>query len=345
MEKQFESGHSKRKRKEAEKLAKAGSDHKQRKLSFTTMGSERYELLASKSNQKSEEREPAEELDVDQTTAASTSFQELDINSEEENVNQNSNNGSNEKITISIIEEIVADLLENSAENEDTNRRYPLRDRIAKHYLNHVLYSEMLVDARSTKKIRIEPDKCHLPLKYSNLDYSSVRNGPEHDGNPSDGSLTVLRQVTELKFEVNKMPLQIDRIEKLLSSFMTENVLGKGDNDGDFLNNIPLGSVDAITSFDSEIKSDKRKFKKLAHLLYLLGGDTTQKIVYSHMNKLITNEAGVLYSGQGKKKKLPFMNLTLYNVILVATRKWLPTATEVDIKNQLHFSWPQQSHA
>ncbi|KAK4885337.1 hypothetical protein RN001_001608 [Aquatica leii] len=101
----------------------------------------------------------------------------------------------------------------------------------------------MLVDARSTKKIRIEPDKCHLPLKYSNLDYSSVRNGPEHDGNPSDGSLTVLRQVTELKFEVNKMPLQIDRIEKLLSSFMTENVLGKGDNDGDFLNNIPLGSV------------------------------------------------------------------------------------------------------
>ncbi|KAK4879626.1 hypothetical protein RN001_007772 [Aquatica leii] len=203
----------------------------------------------------------------------------------------------------------------------------------------------MLVDARSTKKIRIEPDMCHLPLKYSNLDYSSVRNGPEHDGNPSDGSLTVLRQVTELKFEVNKMPLQIDRIEKLLSNFMTENVLGEGDNDGDFLNNIPLGSVDAINSFDSEIKSDKRKFKKLAHLLYLLGGDTTQKIVYSHMNKLITNEAGVLYFGQGKKKKLPFMNLTLYNVILVATRKWLSTATEVDIKNQLHFSWPQQSHA
>ncbi|KAK4871908.1 hypothetical protein RN001_016032 [Aquatica leii] len=75
MKKQFESGHSKRKRKEAEKLAKAGSDQKQRKLSFTTMGSERYELLASKSNQKSEEREPAEESDVDQTTAASTSFQ------------------------------------------------------------------------------------------------------------------------------------------------------------------------------------------------------------------------------------------------------------------------------
>ncbi|KAK4878610.1 hypothetical protein RN001_011116 [Aquatica leii] len=141
------------------------------------------------------------------------------------------------------------------------------------------------------------------------------------------------------------MPLQIDRIEKLLSNFMTENVLGEGDNDGDFLNNIPLGSVDAINSFDSEIKSDKRKFKKLAHLLYLLGGDTTQKIVYSHMNKLITNEAGVLYSGQGKKKKLPCMNLTLYNVILVATRKWLSTATEVDIKNQLHFYWPQQSHA
>ncbi|KAK4880697.1 hypothetical protein RN001_008843 [Aquatica leii] len=75
MRKQFESGYSKRKRKEAEKLAKAGSDQKQRKLSFTTMDSERYELLPSKSNQKSEEREPAEELDVDQTTAASTSFQ------------------------------------------------------------------------------------------------------------------------------------------------------------------------------------------------------------------------------------------------------------------------------
>ncbi|KAK4874285.1 hypothetical protein RN001_013645 [Aquatica leii] len=161
------------------------------------------------------------------------------------------------------------------------------------------------------------------------------RNGPEHDGNPLDGSLTVLRQVTELKFEVNKMSLQIDRIEKLLSNFMTENVLGEGDNDGDFLNNIPLGSVDAINSFDYEIKSDKKKFKKLVHLLYLLGGDTTQKIVYSHMNKLITNEAGVLYSGQGKKKKLPFMNLTLYNVILVATRKRLPTATEVDIKKSV----------
>ncbi|KAK4886010.1 hypothetical protein RN001_002281 [Aquatica leii] len=147
-----------------------------------------------------------------------------------------------------------------------------------------------------------------------------ITNGPEHDGNPSDGSLTVLRQVTELKFEVNKMPLQIDRIEKLLSNFMTENMLGEGDKDGDFLNNIPLGSVDAINSFDSEIKSDKRKFKKLAHLLYLLEGDTTQKIVYSHMNKLITNEAGVLYSSQGKKKKLPFMNLTLYNVILGTVR-------------------------
>ncbi|KAK4872579.1 hypothetical protein RN001_014608 [Aquatica leii] len=93
--------------------------------------------------------------------------------------------------------------------------------------------------------------------------WSEDRNGPEHDGNPSDGSLTVLRQVTELKFEVNKIPLQINRIEKLLSSFMTENVLGEGDNDGDFLNNILLGSVDTINSFDSEIKSDKRKFKKL----------------------------------------------------------------------------------
>ncbi|KAK4880767.1 hypothetical protein RN001_008913 [Aquatica leii] len=101
------------------------------------------------------------------------------------------------------------------------------------------------------------------------------------------------------------MPL--DRIEKLLSKFMTENVLGEGDNDDDFLNNIPLGSVDAINSFDSEIKSDKRKFKKLAHLLYLLGGDTTQKIVYSHMNKLITNEAGVLWPR--KEKEIAFYEL------------------------------------
>lgn len=89
-------------------------------------------------------------------------------------------------------------------------------------------------------------------------------------------------------------------------------------------------------------------------LLSLLGGDTVQRIVYLQMNKMLTNEVATKYSGQGKKKKLPFIKLKIYDAVLgtvrvfnachifdsnyfsiVATRNRCPEATEEEIKKKI----------
>lgn len=62
--------------------------------------------------------------------------------------------------------------------------------------------------------------------------------------------------------------------------------------------------------------------------MYLVGGDTTKKIIYNMMNKLITNDAATSYSGQGRKKKISFINLKLYDAII---SKYLPLVRFVTI--------------
>lgn len=92
--------------------------------------------------------------------------------------------------------------------------------------------------------------------------------------------------------------------------------------------------MDVINNFNAELQINNDKFIKLVrhffmycisvllfyylqvNLLSLLGGDTLQKVVYLQMNKLLTNEVATRYSGQGKKKKLPFMTLKMYDAII-----------------------------
>uniref|UniRef100_A0A1Y1LJ21 DUF4806 domain-containing protein n=1 Tax=Photinus pyralis TaxID=7054 RepID=A0A1Y1LJ21_PHOPY len=141
----------------------------------------------------------------------------------------------------------------------------------------------------------------------------------------------IYKKLLELQFDMQSMTKEVASMQRLLNNFMTTPRSGQENEEDLFLNQLPLTTEMEINVFNTELM-DKAKFKKLVQFLYLIGGDTVQKIVYQQMNKLLTNEVSIKYSGQGKKHKLPFITLKLYDAVLAATRKRWRNCTEDEVK-------------
>lgn len=153
----------------------------------------------------------------------------------------------------------------------------------------------------------------------------------------NEGQIALLhRQYVELKFDISQIASKLEHMERLLNNIAA--VSGSSSSqetvhDGHtFLDQLPLTSVNDINNFDCIITESSEKFNLLVQLLYLVGGTTPKTIIFNILKKMLTNEAATYYSGQGRKHKLPFMDLKLYNAVTVATRKREPSITDMDLK-------------
>ncbi|XP_046141631.1 uncharacterized protein LOC123987775 [Osmia bicornis bicornis] len=144
------------------------------------------------------------------------------------------------------------------------------------------------------------------------------------------------RQYVELKYDIKQIFNKLESIERLLNNVaVTGSNSGIVDGEKSFLDQLPLASVTEMNNFDTMISESSEKFNLLVQLLYLVGGDTNKKIIYNMLHKLMTNEAATFYSGQGRKKKLSFIHLKLYDAVTVATRRRQASITDVEIKQTI----------
>ncbi|KYB24654.1 hypothetical protein TcasGA2_TC031713 [Tribolium castaneum] len=117
------------------------------------------------------------------------------------------------------------------------------------------------------------------------------------------------------------------------------------------LENIVLGQASCGTStFNNNnnsvnpfsLPNDIKLFNELVHGLFLLGGEDSHKAVFAMLNKLITKDLALKYSGCGKKKKLAFFSLkSIFDAISAALRKRFPSVLDIDIKKSIGVFWHQ----
>ncbi|KAJ3640341.1 hypothetical protein Zmor_003646 [Zophobas morio] len=99
-----------------------------------------------------------------------------------------------------------------------------------------------------------------------------------------------------------------------------------------FLNKLPCSTINDLEEIELEIAGDKNKFDELVAVLYLTGREQVQKTVYAILKKLLMNQVAVKFSGQGRKSKMPFNELTVNKAVICATRKRHKNATDTEIK-------------
>ncbi|XP_030765792.1 zinc finger protein 708-like [Sitophilus oryzae] len=78
---------------------------------------------------------------------------------------------------------------------------------------------------------------------------------------------------------------------------------------------LPLADNVSLESFEAFLKEDKN-IELLSQRLYLCGGETVHKAIFSIMKKLLAKELAVLYSGSGKKGKLSFKKLNCHAAVI-----------------------------
>ena len=113
-----------------------------------------------------------------------------------------------------------------------------------------------------------------------------------------------------MQFEIKELQKKIDIIhnKQLTTSTVPSTTESR------FTNLLPIRSLEGVHEVEELIQDDVN-FKELAHFLYLVGGDTLSRLVYNIMKKLLVPEVAILYSGIGKKRKLPFCSLKIYKAI------------------------------
>ncbi|KAF5276722.1 hypothetical protein FQR65_LT03947 [Abscondita terminalis] len=195
------------------------------------------------------------------------------------------------------------------------------------------------------QQINYRFDRCRT--NFTEKDYA-FKTQSQHQNNSNKLSETIIRHRTpeaggtseliltkllEMQYEIKSLLKKVSSVEILLNNFLVNTNCSVTEQDS-VLSMLPLSTENEINCFHLEL-SDKNKFKQLIQLLYLVGGDTVQKVVFQQMSKILTNEVAIKYSGQGKKHKLPFNNLKMYDAVLAATRKRLPNTTDEEVKKMV----------
>ncbi|XP_074034654.1 uncharacterized protein isoform X2 [Leptinotarsa decemlineata] len=69
--------------------------------------------------------------------------------------------------------------------------------------------------------------------------------------------------------------------------------------------------------------------------LYLAGGSNSHKSVYMAMQKIFAKNLAIFYSGQGKKKRIPFCSMKIYEAVVSAVRKRHNNVIDESIKKSV----------
>ncbi|XP_064467943.1 uncharacterized protein LOC135378790 isoform X2 [Ornithodoros turicata] len=94
----------------------------------------------------------------------------------------------------------------------------------------------------------------------------------------------------------------------------------------------PMKTVEEVDEFEQQLTRDREK--QLVGELSLLGGNTVKSSVRRIMSHILSDELGQLYSWEGRKGKLKFLELKFPSIILRAlhTHKKLSKATEFEVE-------------
>ncbi|CAG9764342.1 unnamed protein product [Ceutorhynchus assimilis] len=139
-------------------------------------------------------------------------------------------------------------------------------------------------------------------------------------------------EILEIKYEVQETKKILERVETLLANKAIANI--PNENVNKYMEKIPCKTKTDVDRLDSEIRVNDN-FKYLVKILYLLGGSSPRKSVYLMMGKILDKPLALEYSGQGKKKKIPFCKLKLFEAIIAAVRKRHSSASEDTIKKSV----------
>ncbi|CAH1114938.1 unnamed protein product [Psylliodes chrysocephalus] len=145
----------------------------------------------------------------------------------------------------------------------------------------------------------------------------------------------ILEELTEIKYHMRETKAVLSRMEHFLNSSSNNptNVTIPQTLNA-ILDLLPCETKEQLEKVDSLIH-ESRYMKELVNYLYLAGGDNPHKSAYLAMQKLFARQLAVYYSGQGKKKKIPFCNMKLYEAVFGAIRRRHPNVTDEGIKKSV----------
>ncbi|CAH0564763.1 unnamed protein product [Brassicogethes aeneus] len=148
----------------------------------------------------------------------------------------------------------------------------------------------------------------------------------------------LLEELTEIKFYMKETKVTLSKMEHFMNNCSNKNNFADQstmvDTSNVFLEKLPCDSKKQLEEVDALI-AEPTLMKELVNFLYLAGGTNAHKSVYLAMNKLFAKELALQYSGQGKKKKIPFCNMKLYQAIFAAIRKRHNSVTDDEIKKSV----------
>ncbi|CAG9773411.1 unnamed protein product [Ceutorhynchus assimilis] len=164
--------------------------------------------------------------------------------------------------------------------------------------------------------------------------------GNSSKGAQSEPSTPKPNELSKVLEEIQFHMAENTKILKRLDAFMNtkenfnnaDNLVG---NELIYAEKLPCKTQGELEDINSFITNGRQNFKELVNYLYLLGGSTAHKAVYTMMSKIFDKKLALQYSGQGKKKKLPFCSLKIYEAIIASTRKRHPTESEDGIKKSV----------
>ncbi|XP_050314968.1 uncharacterized protein LOC126749340 [Anthonomus grandis grandis] len=149
----------------------------------------------------------------------------------------------------------------------------------------------------------------------------------------------LLEEITEIKFYMRETRTILSRIEHFMnnnckSSNSGDDLYTIGDSRNNFLEKFPCQTKQQLEEVESII-TEPKFMKELITFLYLAGGNNPHKSVYMAMQKVFGKELALLYSGQGKKKKIPFCSMKTYQAVFAAIRKRYPDVSDDSIKKSV----------
>lgn len=121
---------------------------------------------------------------------------------------------------------------------------------------------------------------------------------------------TIIKNQADIKFEIKELQKRLDIMDNRHLTVHTVPTT----NHSVFIEMLPVQTIEKINEIEQLIEIEDL-FDELVHILYLVGGETLSRTVNVVMKKLLHNNVAILYSGVGKKHKLPFCSLKLYKAV------------------------------
>ncbi|XP_074034567.1 uncharacterized protein isoform X2 [Leptinotarsa decemlineata] len=157
-------------------------------------------------------------------------------------------------------------------------------------------------------------------LNFSNKGIGQVASGSK---TVSADSTPILKELTEIRFFMAESRAVLSRIENFMNSHDNKNnpshVHTISENLNSIVKKLPYQTKQQLEEVDVMVQ-EPLHMNELMIFLYLAGGSNSHKSVYMAMQKIFAKNLAIFYSGQGKKKKIPFCSMKIYEAVVFRKR-------------------------